>query len=265
MLIDSHCHLNFPELRNNLDDVIMQMKHNKISHALCIGTRLDNLAQVVTIADSYPNIFASVGIHPDEENQINFSCDTLLQYTDNTKVIGIGETGLDYYRLDNNDSTTPAKVLEQQSRFITHIEVAKEVDLPLIIHTRNAFADTLGIMQEHNAAECGAVMHCFTESVAEARQVLDSGFYISISGIVTFKNATQVQEMAKFVPSDRLLVETDAPFLAPMPYRGKTNQPAYVRHTAEYLAILRKEHLEDLAYNTSCNFATLFKKSGLIF
>ncbi|MCX8514987.1 MAG: hypothetical protein RL017_164 [Pseudomonadota bacterium] len=256
MFIDSHCHLNFPELATNIEYYLNEMQNNKVSHALCVGTRLDNLDTIVALASKYSHIFASVGIHPDEKMEnVNLSADDLLKYTNNPKVIAIGETGLDYYRTQGEDMSW------QQQRFMLHIEVAKTVKLPLIIHTREAIDDTIDMLQANNAMSCGAVMHCFTENLHQAKRCLDLGFYISISGIVTFKNATTVQEMAQYVPLDRLLIETDAPFLAPVPFRGKTNHPALVKHTAQYLADLKNISIDSIAQATSDNFFKLFKRA----
>ena len=258
MLIDSHCHLNFDELYDDIDNYLQQMLDNKISHALCVGTNIDNWDRIIDIANKYQNIFASVGVHPDEkETNAPLSKDMLLKYTANNKVIAIGETGLDYYRVDDEDMSW------QHDRFIMHIETAIEADLPLIIHTRESIVDTLTIMKEHNANKAGAVMHCFTENLDNAKKCLDMGFYISISGIVTFKNAHTVQEVAKYVPLDRLLIETDAPFLAPMPFRGKLNHPALVKYTAQYIADLRGVRVDILGAATSDNFFKLFKKASL--
>jgi len=255
MLVDSHCHLNFDELYNNLDYYLQLMQNNHVDYALCIGTRLENLAKVVEIANNHKHIFATVGVHPDEDmSGRELIASDLTHYLSNAKVVGIGETGLDYYHENN-----PPKMV-QQDRFRLHIELAKQADLPLVIHTRNAFDDTINILKEHGGRH-RVVMHCFTESVAEAKICLDLGYYISISGIVTFKSATQVSEMAKYVPLDRLLVETDAPFLAPVPYRGKLNHPALVLHTAEFLAKLRGITTVELATATTANFFRLFSKA----
>lgn len=256
MLVDSHCHLNFPELQNNFDDYLLQMQQNKVDYALCIGTNPDNLDHVVSIANTYENIFATVGIHPDENlPHFLFKKELLLSYVNNPKVVGIGETGLDYYYSKDIDKSN------QHDRFKIHIEVAIEENLPLVVHTRDSIDDTLAILKENQADRCCGVMHCFTESIENAKKSLDLGFYISISGIVTFKNATLVQELAKFVPLDRLLIETDSPYLAPNPFRGKVNHPALVKYTAEFIANLKGISLENLGQVTSNNFFTLFKKA----
>lgn len=259
MLVDSHCHLNFDELYNSLDSYLEQMKLNQVTHALCVGTRPDNLEKIINIANTHENIFASVGVHPDEKlEDFTLTHEYLSQYVNNPKVIAIGETGLDYYRVDD----LPNQDMKwQHERFIVHIDVAKQSKLPLIIHTRESIDDTLLIMKEHNASDAGAVMHCFTENLSNAKRCLDMGFYISISGIVTFKNAATIQEVARYVPIDRLLVETDAPFLAPTPFRGKLNHPALVLHTAQFVADLKGMSLESLAMATTNNFFTLFNKA----
>ncbi len=256
MFIDSHCHLNFSELQENIETYLLQMQENQVDYALCIGTRPDNLEAVVKIATQYPHIFATVGVHPDERcEDFDINRTLLEKYLSNPKVVGIGETGLDYYRVINEDMSW------QHDRFRLHIDVALSAGLPLVIHTRSSIDDTIQILKDNNADKCGAVMHCFTESIENAKKCLDLGFYISISGIVTFKNATAIQDLAKFVPMDRLLIETDSPFLAPVPFRGKTNHPALVKYTAQYIADLKEISLEALGYQTSNNFFTLFNKA----
>lgn len=257
MLVDSHCHLNYTDLSSNLDFYLDEMAVNKVSHALCVATNPDNFVDILKIAEEQPNVFASIGIHPDEDEKIVISAENLLKHISHPKVVAIGETGLDYFH------TLPDKAKYQHTRFLTHIDVAKKANLPLIIHTRNSFADTLSIMKGSGAVELGAVMHCFTENIENAKKCLDLGFYISISGVVTFKNAHIVQDMAKYVPLDMLLVETDAPFLAPAPFRGKTNHPALVMYTAKYLAELKGVTFEELASKTTENFFRLFKKAAV--
>ena len=254
MLVDSHCHLNFPELKNNLDELLVQMNINKVTHALVISTRHDNIDEVISIASKYSNLYASVGIHPDEKIE-NFilTPEYLLDKSSQDKVIAIGETGLDYHWNKDEDMSW------QHERFVTHIDVAKKVSKPLVVHTRESVADTFAMMEARGIDDCGAVMHCFTETIEYARKFLDIGCYISLSGIVTFKNAKQVQELAKFIPLDRLLVETDSPYLAPVPFRGQTNHPALVRHTAEFIANLRSCSFEEIARATTDNFVKLFK------
>ncbi len=256
MFVDSHCHLNFPELFDKVDEYLDLMQQNQVEYALCVGTNTDNLERILRLATKYANLFASVGIHPDERlSDFILTHQYLEKYLSHPKVIAVGETGLDYYRVQDEDMSW------QHERFILHIEVAKKAKLPLIIHTRESIVDTLDIMREHDAMSPGAVMHCFTENLDNAKKCLDLGFYISISGIVTFKNAGIVQEVAKYIPLDMLLIETDAPFLAPVPFRGKTNHPALVKHTAQYIADLKGVSLEVLANATKNNFFTLFKKA----
>jgi TatD DNase family protein len=254
MLVDSHCHLNFPEFTENMPAVLQAMQENDVHHALCIGVTLEKFPQVLAIAEANPHIWATVGIHPDNEGVEEADVNRLLALADHPKVIGIGETGLDYFRLTGD--------LEwQRERFRTHIRAAIACDKPLVIHTRNAAEDTLRIMREEGADKCGGVMHCFTESQEVADQAMELGFYISLSGIVTFKNAQALKEVARNIPLDRMLVETDSPYLAPVPFRGKTNQPAYVRHVAEHIADLRGISLGEVAEATTRNFFRLFKQA----
>ncbi|MEI7917370.1 MAG: TatD family hydrolase [Methylophilaceae bacterium] len=254
MLVDSHCHLNFPELATNIEDIRLAMTENGVGHALCISVTLKDFPQVLALADKYPNFFASVGVHPDYESEPPFSSDTLFDLAQHPKVVAIGETGLDYFRLTGNLDW-------QRERFRTHIRAAIKAKLPLIIHTRASAEDTLRIMEEENASEVGGVMHCFTETLDVAMRAIEMGFYISFSGIVTFKNASALKEVARHVPLDRILVETDSPYLAPIPFRGKTNQPAYVKHVAEEVARLRNISIDELANTSTLNFFTLFKRA----
>ncbi len=252
MLVDSHCHLNFPELAENLPAIRQSMQDNGVGHALCISVTLPDFPQVLALAENHQNFYASVGVHPDYENIDEPTVDELIRLANHPKVIAIGETGLDYFRLTGD--------LEwQRQRFRHHIRAAIACDKPLIIHTRNAAEDTLRIMREENAQQVGGVMHCFTESLDVAMQAIALGFYISFSGIVTFKNAAALKEVAKQVPLDRILVETDSPYLAPIPHRGKTNQPAYVKYVAEEIARLRGISLEEVTAATTENFFRLFK------
>jgi TatD DNase family protein len=252
MLVDSHCHLNFPELLANLPAIKESMKANEVGHALCISVTLPDFPQVLALAETNANFFASVGVHPDYENIEEPSVAGLLALADHDKVVAIGETGLDYFRLTGD--------LEwQRTRFRTHIQAAIQCGKPLVIHTRNAAADTLRIMREENAQKVGGVMHCFTESLEVALEAIELGFYISFSGIVTFKNAVAIKEVARQVPLSRMLIETDSPYLAPIPYRGKTNQPSYVKHVAEEIAKLRGISFEEVATATTENFFQLFK------
>ena len=254
MLVDSHCHLNFPELASNIDAVRASMLENQVGHALLISVTLEKFPEVLALAEQYPNFFATVGVHPDYEDEPPFNVETLLELAKHPKVVGIGETGLDYFRLTGD-------LTWQRERFRTHIRAAIKANLPLIIHTRSAAEDTLRIMHEENAHEVGGVMHCFTESVDVAMRAIEMGFYISFSGIVTFKNAVALKEVAQQVPLDRILFETDSPYLAPIPFRGKTNQPAYVKHVAEEVANLRNITLEALTQASTSNFFNLFKKA----
>jgi TatD DNase family protein len=252
MLVDSHCHLNFPELAANLSNIRQTMQDNAVGHALCVSVTLPDFPAVLALAENYPNFYASVGVHPDYEDIEEPTVEGLVELAKHPKVIAIGETGLDYFRLTGD--------LEwQRNRFRTHIHAAIESAKPLIIHTRNAAEDTLRIMREENASSIGGVMHCFTESLEVAEQAIELGFYISFSGIVTFKNATALKEVAKKIPLDRILVETDSPYLAPIPFRGKINQPAYVKHVAEEIARLRDSTFESISEATTANFFRLFK------
>lgn len=254
MLVDSHCHLNFPDLAANLPAVLQAMRDHGVDHALCIGVTLEKFPEVLAIAEAHENIYATVGIHPDSENVQEATLEQLIALADHPKVVGIGETGLDYFRLTGD--------LEwQRARFRTHIRAAIAAGKPLVIHTRNAAEDTIRIMREEGAERIGGVMHCFTESQEVAEQAMELGFYISMSGIVTFKNAGALKEVARQIPLDRLLVETDSPYLAPIPYRGKTNQPAYVRYVAEHVAELRGITLAEVAAATTQNFFRLFKQA----
>lgn len=253
MLVDSHCHINFPDLAARLPEVLANMRHNGVSHALVIGVSRPKYPEVLALAEAHDNLYATVGVHPDDPEAEEYSEDELVAHAAHPKVVGIGETGLDYHWCQGD-------LAWQHERFRTHIRAARRVGLPLVIHTRESAADTVQLMREENAGEAGGVMHCFTESWEVAQQALDLGFYISLSGIVTFKNALQVKEVAQKVPLDRLLVETDSPYLAPVPFRGKTNEPAYVKHVAEHIAELRGLSFEAVAEATTDNFFRLFAK-----
>lgn len=250
-LIDSHCHINFEGLAERLPEVFANMAANQVKQALAISVSRDSFEQVRTIAEQHPHVYCTVGIHPDSETAAEFSHDELIAHAAHPKVAGIGETGLDYHWCSGDLSW-------QHQRFITHIQAAKTAKLPLIVHTRKAAEDTIRLLAEQQAEKI--VIHCFTEDTAFAKAALDLGAYLSFSGIVTFKNARDIQAAAQYCPLDRLLVETDAPFLAPVPYRGKPNEPAYVRHTAEFLAQLRGDTLENIATATTANFYRLFDK-----
>lgn len=256
MFVDSHCHLNFKGLIERLPQLLENMRAHSVSHALCVSVDLETLPEVLAIAQAHDNLFASVGVHPDYENVQEPSVEQLIELAAHPKVVAIGETGLDYYRLEGR---TPAEMEWQRARFRTHIRAARAVGKPLIIHTRAAADDTLRLMREEGADQVGGVMHCFTESwqVAEAAIVLN--FYISISGIVTFKNARDLQDLARRVPLERLLIETDSPYLAPVPHRGQTNEPAFVSHVGRFVAQLRGETETLVARATSDNFFKLFK------
>jgi TatD DNase family protein len=251
MFIDSHCHLNFPELAERLDEVLDNMRRNDVSTALCVGVSLENFPQILQLAERYDHIYASVGVHPDHELDAEPTQADLVALAQHPKVIAIGETGLDYYRLKGD--------LEwQRTRFRTHIRAAKECRKPLIIHTREAAQDTLRIMAEEGAGQIGGVMHCFTENLAVAEAAITMNFHISFSGIVTFKSAATIKDVARRIPLERILIETDSPYLAPVPFRGKLNQPAYVKHVAEEIAKLRGISVEEVGRATSENFTRLF-------
>jgi TatD DNase family protein len=252
MLVDSHCHLNFPEFTENINAVRQLMQDAQVGHALCVSVTLDKFPEVLSLAEKYDNFYASVGVHPDYEDIEEPSVEALVRLALHPKIVAIGETGLDYYRLTGD--------LEwQRERFRTHIRAAILADKPLIIHTRSAAEDTLRIMQEEGAEKIGGVMHCFTENLEVALAAISMGFYISFSGIVTFKNATQIKVVAQAIPLDKILVETDSPYLAPVPFRGKTNQPAYVKYVAQEIANLRGTSLDEVMQATTQNFFTLFK------
>ena len=254
MLVDSHCHLDYPEFEGRMDQVRADMAANGVTHALCISTSLEGFPRVHALAERYANFYATAGVHPDHPESSTLRMEELVELGARPKVVGIGETGLDYYRLEGD--------LEwQRERFRTHIRAARRLKKPLVIHSRAAAQDTLRIMREEGAGEVGGVLHCFTETLDFARAAIGMGFHISFSGIVTFKNAGALREVARVLPLDRLLVETDSPYLAPVPHRGKTNHPALVRHVAEEVARLRGVTFEALAQATSSNFFSLFSIS----
>ena len=265
MYTDSHCHLNFPELLQQLPQIRIAMEEARVTRALCICTQMEEFENVHRLATSYDNFWATVGVHPDNEGIHEPTHDELVARAALPRVVAIGETGLDYYQMDERKGgRTLADMEWQRERFRTHIRAARTTQLPLVIHTRSASEDTLAILKEEG--ECGdlqsagGVFHCFTESAAVARAALDLGFYISLSGILTFKTAHELREVAKFVPDDRLLIETDSPYLAPVPFRGKTNSPAYVPYVAQLLAELRGATPDVVGLLTSQNFDALFKK-----
>ncbi len=251
--VDSHCHINFPELYQNIDSILSKMSSNRVTHALCVSVTLDKVPDIFKIANTYPHIFASVGVHPDYEDIEEPSVEELCRLAKEKKVVAIGETGLDYFRVQGDLSW-------QRDRFRIHIKAAIQSDLPLIIHTRNAAEDTLKIMREEGANHVGGVMHCFTESLDVALEAIKLNFYISFSGIVTFKNATDLKEVVKAIPLDRILIETDSPYLAPVPYRGKINDPSNVIHVAEEIAKLKNISMEEVGEVTTQNFFKLFSK-----
>ncbi len=254
MLVDSHCHIDQLDLTlfdNNMDNIIQAARDNDVSYLLCVCIDMNNFPAVKAIAEQYDNVSASVGVHPNETDTHDPGIEELIDLASDGSIVAIGETGLDYYR-------TEGDVEWQQQRFRRHIAAAKKIKKPLIVHTRNARADTIQLLKEENAADIGGVMHCFTEDWDMAKKALDLGFYISFSGIVTFKNAKELQQVAQRVPADRMLIETDSPYLAPVPYRGKPNQPAYVKYVASFLAELRQEPYETIAKTTTENFARLF-------
>jgi len=267
MYTDSHCHLNFPELRSDLPRIRAAMLDAGVHRALCICTKLEEFDAVHGLAldhaDEAPALWATVGVHPDEEGVTEPSLDDLLTRGQLPRVIGIGETGLDYYQMEERKGgRTVADMEWQRNRFRTHIRAAQTLQKPLVIHTRDASADTLAILKEEgedaSPGSAGGVFHCFTETAEVARAGLDLGFYISFSGILTFKKSEELRDVARFVPLDRMLIETDSPYLAPMPHRGKTNNPSYVVHVAKLIAELRGTTPETVAEITSRNFERLF-------
>lgn len=255
MFVDSHCHLDFPELAARLDQLLANMAASGVGHALCAGVTLERFPAMLAMVEARQNLFAAVGVHPDtEESAREPDVRTLVELARHPKVVAIGETGLDYYRLQGDLDW-------QRERFRVHMRAAREAGKPLIIHTRSAAEDTLRLMREEGADKIGGVMHCFTESREIAEQALELGFYISFSGIVTFKNAKALKDVAGFVPLDRLLIETDAPYLAPTPHRGQLNEPAYVVHVAEEIARLRNLSVGEVAVATTQNFFRLFNSA----
>ncbi|MGU7780553.1 TatD family hydrolase [Burkholderia sp. PU8-34] len=256
MFVDSHCHINFKGLADRLPAVLENMREHDVTHALCVSVDFETLPDVLAIAEAHDNVYASVGVHPDHEDAKEPTLAELVELAAHPKVVAIGETGLDYYRLEGRSI---ADMEWQRERFRTHIRAAHATAKPLIIHTRASSDDTLRIMAEERAGVPGGVMHCFTEPWSVAEQALAQNFHISLSGIVTFKNATDVQDVARRVPLDRLLIETDSPYLAPVPYRGKPNEPAYVSHVGRFIASERGIAVEALADATTQNFFRLFK------
>ena len=256
MFIDSHCHLDFPEFQARLPEVLANMKSANVSHALCVSVDIPDFPNVLKLAQDHPHLYASVGVHPDYEDTPEPSLEFLVNTAkEHAKIVAIGETGLDYYRMGDRSYDS---MEWQRERFRTHIRAALATKKPLIIHTRSASDDTIRILREEGADGIGGVMHCFTESLEVARKAMDMGFYISFSGIVTFKSAKDLQETCKQVPLERMLIETDSPYLAPIPYRGKTNEPAWVSKVGEFIAQLKDVPVETLANTTSDNFYQCF-------
>ena len=259
MFTDSHCHLSFPELAASLDAIREAMATAQVTRALCICTTLEEFDQVHGLALRYDNFWASAGVHPDNEGVSEPSLDDLMRLGALPKVVAIGETGLDYYRLNGRSI---ADMEWQRERFRVHIRAARQLQKPLVIHTRSSSSDTLAILREEGetgaVGSAGGVFHCFTESMEVARAALDLGFYISFSGILTFKTAQDIRDVAALVPLDRILIETDSPYLAPVPYRGKTNNPSYVPYVAKQLAAVRGSSVEAIAKASSDNFSRLF-------
>lgn len=253
MFVDSHCHINFPELAQNLDEILEKMRQNQVGHALVVSVNMDDWPGLMDLVRPYPHLFASVGVHPDYEDVVEPTVQDLLDRAGDPKVVAIGESGLDYYRLQE-------PLDWQRNRFRTHIRASRESGLPLIIHTRSASQDTLSIMAEEGASQAGGVMHCFTESWEVAQAAMAMNFYISFSGIVTFKSAADLQEVARKVPLNRLLIETDSPYLAPVPYRGKMNNPSLVVHVAEKIAELKGISAKEVEEASTENFFNLFSK-----
>ncbi|MBT8579071.1 TatD family hydrolase [Polynucleobacter paneuropaeus] len=256
MFIDSHCHLDFPEFQSRLPEVLSNMEKANVQHALCVSVDLPDFPKVLKLAEDHAHLYASVGVHPDYEDTPEPSFDFLVETAKHPKIVAIGETGLDYYRMGDRSYES---MEWQRERFRTHIRAAIASKRPLIIHTRSASADTLRILQEEGASKIGGVMHCFTESLEVAQAAMEMGFFISFSGIVTFKSAKDLQETCRQVPLDKLLIETDSPYLAPVPYRGKTNEPAWVAQVGEFVADLKGVSVERLAKQTYDNFFECFQ------
>ncbi|MEZ5525692.1 MAG: TatD family hydrolase [Pseudomonadales bacterium] len=253
-LVDSHCHLDRLDLtpyEGRLDGALTAAREAGVDHMLCVAISLDKLPDVISIAEQYPGVHASVGVHPLQEGDADVTVEQLATLAEHPKVVAIGETGLDYF-YDRD------RAQAQQAQFVKHMRAAKSARKPVIIHTRDAQDDTLGIIREEGDIELGGVLHCFTESWEMARQALDMNYYISLSGIVTFNNASELREVAKKIPLDRLLIETDSPYLAPVPFRGKKNEPKYVAEVARFLADLRGIPLQELAEITRQNYFNLF-------
>jgi TatD DNase family protein len=257
MFVDSHCHLSFPELHGRIDELRLAMQRAQVDQALCICTTIEEFALVHSLAQAHDNFWASVGVHPDSEGVHEPDVEELLRLAGLPRVVAIGETGLDYYRLNGRSIE---QMEWQRERFRVHIRAARASGLPLVVHTRSASRDTVDLLRSEGAGEVQGVFHCFTETQEVADAALDLGFHISFSGILTFKNAETLRDVARRVPLERCLIETDSPYLAPAPYRGKTNQPAYVIHVAAQLAQLKNCSVEEVARVTSANFKRLFAR-----
>ena len=259
MFVDSHCHLSFPGLHERIADVRREMALARVDRAICICTTLEEFETVHALACEHAELWCTAGVHPDNEGVREPTADELLGLAARPRVVAIGETGLDYYRLGDR---TVADMAWQRERFAVHIEAARRSGLPLVVHTRSASDDTVAMLRSEGRAGVGGVFHCFTETAEVARAALDLGFYISFSGILTFRNAEALRDVARWVPLERCLIETDSPYLAPVPFRGKTNQPAYVPHVAAQLAQLKGVSVEDVADATSRNCEALFTRLG---
>ena len=253
MFVDSHCHVDFPKLIQQMPEILQRMQTNQVSHALCVSVNLPDWPALIALVEQYDALWASVGVHPDYEDTVEPTVQELVSRSAHPRVVAIGETGLDYFRLSGD-------LAWQRERFRCHMRAARECQLPLIIHTRSAAEDTLRLMREEGAEQVGGVLHCFTESWEVAQAAMDMNFYISFSGIVTFKTALALQEVARRVPLDRLLIETDSPYLAPVPFRGKLNDPSKVIHVAEKIAEIRKCTLKTIEEVSTRNFFNLFNK-----
>ena len=256
MIVDSHCHLNIlPEEKvGNVDEVIAKAKELGVERILCVAINPEQWQEVIALADKYECVYAAIGVHPCEEKSVLVSDEELIKAASHPKVIAIGEVGLDYFHFEGEEDMT-----WQHNRFKQHIRIAKQLDKPLIIHTRNSTPDCLSILKQEGAQEVGGIMHCFVEDLATAEQAIEIGFYISFSGIVTFKNAKELKTVAQALPLDKILVETDSPYLAPMPFRGKTNQPGYTHYVVQEIADLKSLPFDTVADATTANFNRLFK------
>lgn len=257
MFVDSHCHLSFPGLIDKIPEIRREMELARVDRALCICTQLEEFDAVHGLAMAHDNFWSTVGVHPDNEGIQEPTVDDLVSRAGRPRVVAIGETGLDYYRLNGR---TVADMAWQRDRFRVHIRAARATGLPLVVHTRSASEDTLAVLRDEGQGQVGGVFHCFTETMAMAMAALDLGFYISFSGIMSFKNAQDIREVAAAVPLDRCLIETDSPYLAPSPHRGKVNQPAWVAHVAQALAAAKGLSVEEVASATTNNFEKLFAR-----